>query len=159
MTHSLLSLLGWIAGTALAATSGAVTAKSAGEFYGSLDRPRWAPPAWLFGPAWSILYLMMATAAWRIWSIAGFDGARGALTLYAVQLVLNAAWSWFFFVRRTGLGSTIDVSLLWTSILLTLLGFWARDPIAGLLFVPYLTWVSFAMALTVSVWRRNPTRL
>ena len=159
MTHSYLSLFGWIAGTSLAATSGAATAKSAAEFYGSLELPRWAPPAWLFGPAWSILYLLMATAAWRVWGIAGFDGARVELTLYAVQLVLNAAWSWFFFVRRSGLGSTIEVSLLWISILLTMLWFLARDPIAGLLFVPYLMWVSFAMALTVAVWCRNPTRL
>jgi tryptophan-rich sensory protein len=153
------SLLAWIAGTSLAAVSGAVTAKAAAEFYLSLDRPSWAPPAWLFGPAWSVLYLIMAIAAWRIWHTYGFAGARTELAMYAVQLALNAAWSYFFFVRRTGLGATIEVVMLWTSIVITLVLFWRRDSVAGLLFVPYLAWVSFATALTISVWRRNPQLL
>ena len=80
-------------------------------------------------------------------------------SLAAVQLALNALWSWFFFVRRTGLGATIDVSCLWVMIAVTMVAFWKRDPVAGALFVPNLIWVGFASALTVSVWRRNPTLL
>jgi benzodiazapine receptor len=159
MLQSLPSLLAWIFGTSLAAVGGAVTARAAGEFYGMLDKPSWAPPGWLFGPAWTLLYVIMGIAAWRVWRDAGFSGARVELSLYAVQLVLNAAWSWFFFVRRTGAGATIEVVCLWLSILLTLIAFWRRDTVAGVLFIPYLTWVTFATALTVSVWRRNPTLL
>jgi len=159
MLKSLLGLAGWIFGTSLAAVTGAVAARAASAFYEQLDRPAWAPPGWAFGPAWSVLYLCMAIAAWRVWRIGGFQGARGELTLYAVQLAFNAAWSWLFFVRRSGLGATIDVGCMWILILATMIAFWRRDPIAGALFVPYLAWVSFASALTVSVWMRNPTLL
>ncbi len=159
MLQSIPGLLAWILGTSLAAISGAVTAKSANVFYGMLQKPAWAPPGWLFGPAWTLLYILMGTAAWRVWREAGFNGAKVELAFYALQLLLNMAWSYFFFVRRTGLGSTIEVACLWLSIAVTLVLFWRRDTIAGVLFVPYLTWVTFAAALTVSVWRRNPTLL
>lgn len=149
----------WILGTSLAAVSGAVTARSARDFYAALQKPRWAPPAWLFGPAWTVLYVVMAVAAWRIWNAYGFSGARGELTLYGIQLAFNAAWSWFFFVKRSGPASTIEVSLLLTSVIATMVAFWQRDAVAGALFIPYVMWVSFATALTVSVWRRNPTLL
>ncbi len=159
MLRSLTSLLAWIAATSLAAVSGAVAARSASVFYGQLDRPLWAPPAWAFGPAWTVLYVLMAVAAWRIWRAHGFGGARTELLLYGVQLVFNAAWSWLFFVRRTGVGATIDVVCLLLLIIVTLVAFWRRDAVAGALFLPYLAWVSFASALTISVWRRNPTLL
>ena len=159
MLQSFPSLLAWILGTSVAAVGGAVTAKAANEFYGVLNKPAWAPPGWLFGPAWTLLYILMGTAAWRVWRDAGFEGARVELAFYAVQLVLNAAWSYFFFVRRSGLGATIEVVSLWLSIAVTLVLFWRRDTLAGVLFVPYLTWVTFATALTIVVWRRNPTLL
>ena len=159
MLQSLPSLLAWILGTSLAAIGGAVTAKAAGEFDGMLQKPSWAPPGWHFGPAWTVLYILMGVAAWRVWRDAGFSGAKVELAFYAVQLVLNMAWSYFFFVRRTGLGATVEVVSLWVSILITLMLFWRRDTVAGVLFVPYLTWVTFATALTVAVWRRNPTLL
>jgi benzodiazapine receptor len=159
MSSTTLSLAAWILGTCVAAISGAVTAKAARDFYGQLQKPRWAPPAWLFGPAWSVLYVLMAVAAWRVWRAYGFDGARAELTLYFVQLALNAAWSWFFFVKRSGLQATIEVSALLTAVISTMVAFALRETVAGLLFVPYALWVSFASALTVSVWRRNPTLL
>ena len=160
MTFSgVLPLAGWIVGTSLAAISGAVTAQEAGRFYGLLQKPVWAPPAWLFGPAWLVLYITMAVAAWRVWRIGGFAAAPTELTAYGVQLVLNAAWSWFFFVRHTGIGATVEVLLLWLSVAVTMVLFWQRDAIAGILFLPYLAWVTFASALTISVWRRNPTLL
>ena len=98
----------------------------------------------------------MAVAAWRIWRTYGFEGARAELLLYGVQLAFNAGWSWFFFVKRSGLASTVEVSFLLTSVVATMIAFWAKDVVAGVLFLPYVTWVSFATALTVSVWRRNP---
>ncbi len=159
MMQSFPSLLAWIVGTSIAAIGGAVTAKAAAEFYAMLQKPFWAPPAWLFGPAWTVLYIVMGTAAWRVWRDAGFGGAKVALSCYALQLVLNMAWSYFFFVRRSGLGATVEVVCLWLAVAATLVLFWRRDMIAGVLFVPYLAWVSFATALTVSVWRRNPALL
>ncbi len=159
MFANLLPLLGWIFGTFLASLGAVVTADAAARFYLQLDRPRWAPPAWLFGPMWSLLYVLMAVAAYRVWRIDGFAGARFELGLYVVQLVLNAAWSWFFFVRRTGLGSTIEAAMLWVGVAATMVVFWQRDSLAGWLFVPYLAWVTVATALTISVWRRNPELL
>ena len=146
----------WILGTSVAAISGAVTTGAARDFYAQLNKPSWAPPAWLFGPAWTVLYVVMAVAAWRIWRTYGFEGARAELLLYGVQLAFNAGWSWFFFVKRSGLASTVEVSFLLTSVVATMIAFWAKDVVAGVLFLPYVTWVSFATALTVSVWRRNP---
>ncbi|WP_373065068.1 TspO/MBR family protein [Gemmatimonas sp.] len=159
MLQSIPSLLAWIVGTSFAAISGAVTAKSANEFYSRLQKPWWAPPGWLFGPAWTILYILMGTAAWRVWRDAGFGGAQVELSWYAVQLVFNMAYSYLFFVRRAGLVSTIEVVCLWLSVAITLVLFWRRDVIAGVLFVPYLMWVTFATTLTIAVWRRNPTLL
>lgn len=159
MIAQLLPLLAWIFGTFLASLGAVVTADAAARFYLQLDRPRWAPPAWLFGPMWSLLYVLMAVAAYRVWRLDGFAGARLELAVYVGQLVLNAAWSWFFFVRRTGLGSTIEAAMLWAGVATTLVLFWQRDALAGVLFIPYLAWVTVATALTISVWRRNPTLL
>lgn len=159
MSTNLVGLVCWILFTFLAAISGAVTAQAAAAFYGQLDKPRWAPPAWAFGPAWSVLYPMMAVAAWTIWRDYGFRGARGPLIMYAIQLALNAAWSWFFFVRRRGAEALVEVVLMWIAIAITLVAFWRLHTSAGILFVPYILWVSFATALTYSVWRRNPTLL
>ncbi len=159
MSRATLGLIGWILFTCLASISGAVTAKTAQSFYASLDKPRWAPPAWLFGPAWGVLYLCMAVAAWSVWRDYGFDGARGALVLYVVHLIFNTSWSYFFFARRSGLWSTIDAVLLSMSVYATGIVFWQYNRGSGLLFVPYMMWVTFATALTVSVWRRNPQLL
>lgn len=158
-SSNVVTLAAWILGTSVAAISGAVTAQAAQQFYGQLSKPKWAPPPWLFGPAWSVLYVTMAIAAWRVWHAYGFSGAQKELTLYFVQLAFNAAWSWFFFVRRSGALATLEVAGLWTAVVATTVAFGLRDPIAGALFVPYALWVSFASALTVSVWRRNPTLL
>jgi tryptophan-rich sensory protein len=147
--------LGWALLTGVAAAAGGVASRNAAGFYAVLDRPAWAPPAWLFGPAWTVLYLMMATAAWLV---ARADGpGRGvALTIYVVQLVANAAWTWLFFALRRGAWAFGEVLLLLALVAITLGVFWRVRPGAGLLLVPYLAWVSFATALTWSVWRRNP---
>lgn len=152
-------LVAWILVTSLAAIGGAVTAQAAGSFYAQLERPRWAPPAWLFGPAWTVLYISIGTAAWLVWRRHGLAGAPGAFAVYGVQLLLNAAWSWFFFVRRSGAQAFAEVALLWLSVAAMLVAFGRLEPLAGWLLVPYLAWVSFAAALTWSVWRRNPTLL
>lgn len=143
---------------AVAACLGAIASLKAGQFYNQLNRPRWAPPAWIFGPAWTILYLLMAIAVWLIWRINGLQTVF-PLALFLIQLVFNAVWSWLFFYLRQGALALLDVILLWGAILLTLIVFWSISPLAAILLIPYLAWVSFATALNFSVWRRNPVLL
>lgn len=152
------ALLASVVVTGLAATAAARSSVTSAVFYAQLDKPAWAPPAWLFGPVWSVLYVLMAVAAWRTWC-AGRSAARGALVLYGAQLLLNALWTWLFFERHSGLWATIEVLALWAAILATLLAFRRHDRPAALLLAPYLGWVSFATALTIAVWQRNPTVL
>ncbi len=153
-----LALLASVAVTGTAAAIAARSSVTSAAFYAQLDKPAWAPPPWLFGPVWSLLYLLMALAAWRAWRAAGRD-ARGALGLYAAQLVLNALWTWLFFVRHVGLWATVEVLVLWVAIVATLVAFRRHDRPAALMLAPYLAWVSFASALTIAVWQRNPALL
>lgn len=145
--------------TGVAAFSAAFASRTSAEFYAVLAKPDWAPPAWLFGPVWSALYLLMAVAAWRVWRADGLSAARVPLALYVVQLALNALWTWLFFVWRDGPWATAEVVLLWGTIAGTAVLFRRRDAVAAVMLLPYLAWVSFATALTISVWQRNPTLL
>lgn len=153
------ALVACIGVTAVAAASAAYASRTSAEFYAQLDKPVWAPPAWLFGPVWSVLYLLMAVAAWRVWRAQGLQRARGALALYLLQLAFNALWTWLFFVWRDGPWATAEVVTLWATIAATLVAFKRADNPAAVLLVPYLAWVSFASALTISVWQRNPALL
>jgi len=150
------SLLGWIGITAFAAAIGGAAAANSREFYAALQRPTWAPPGSVFGPVWSVLYLLMAIAAWMVWRARRFIGARVALVVYLVQLVLNALWTWLFFAWHQGALAFVGVVLLWLAVAMTLNLFWRVRTLAGALLVPYLAWVSFATALTFAVWRGNP---
>ncbi|MEY4793638.1 MAG: hypothetical protein RL724_574, partial [Pseudomonadota bacterium] len=151
---SLGGFLGFLGACFAAAASGAVF--TPGPWYDALARPRWCPPNWLFAPAWAVLFLMIAIAGWLIWEKVGFSGGALALSLYALQLVLNAAWSGIFFgMRRMDLAFA-ELCLLWLSILACIIVFWPIDMRAALLMVPYLAWVSFAGALNFSLWRLNP---
>jgi tryptophan-rich sensory protein len=98
----------------------------------------------------------MGIAAWLVWRVGGFRAAKSALTLFLVQLVLNALWSWLFFGWHHGGLAFVDILLLWALIVATLISFWRINPLAGALLVPYLLWVSFASALNYSVWQLNP---
>ncbi|MBK6290315.1 MAG: tryptophan-rich sensory protein [Candidatus Kapabacteria bacterium] len=142
-----------------AAAAGGLASASAGSFFMELDRPLWAPPAWLFGPAWTVLYLLMGVASWLVWRRGGFSDARLALTLYGVQLVLNGLWTWLFFVMRSGSLAFVEIIVLWILILATIIAFWRKNKLAGLMLVPYLIWVAYASALTFSLWQRNPSVL
>ena len=98
----------------------------------------------------------MGIAAWLVWRVGGFRVARTALTLFLVQLAVNALWSWLFFGWHLGGVAFADIALLWVLIVATLVAFWRVRPLAGVLLVPYLLWVSFAFALNYSVWQLNP---
>ena len=154
--RQLLGLVGWILVCFAAASVGAVASLDAASFYGQLTRPGWAPPSWLFAPVWSLLYLLMAVAAWLVWRSHGFKASSTALVLFLVQLAANALWTWLFFAWRQGAGAFLEILLLWALIVATIASFRRVDTRAALLMVPYLVWVTFATALTFSVWRLNP---
>lgn len=159
MKRSIPGFLAWFALVAVIAAVGALASRDAAAFYGSLSKPSWAPPAGVFGPVWTTLYVLMAVAVWRVWRRDGFEGARIALSLFTVQLVLNGAWSWLFFSLHRGLLSFIDIVVLWPCIAATTVLFWRRDRLAGAMLLPYLAWVGFALFLNLSVWQRNPALL
>ena len=155
MTSTFISLAAWIAGTSLAAISGAVTAQAAQQFYGALDKARWAPPPWLFGPAWAVLYVLMAVAAWRIWCLPESAARTQALRQFVVQLVLNAAWSPVFFGMQSLGGGLAIILLMAIAIVVTIQRFHPLDRTAAWLMAPYLAWVSFASILNVALLALN----
>lgn len=126
-----------------------------GEWYLALRKPPWNPPGWIFGPVWTLLYAAMAVAAWRVWRAGSAAESRPALAAWAVQLALNAAWSFLFFgLHEPGLAFA-EILALWAAILATTVLFFRRDRAAGWLMVPYLAWVSFAAVLNFVLWRLN----
>jgi tryptophan-rich sensory protein len=154
-----LGLAGWLAITAAAAAIGGVASVNAGAFYAQLVLPAWAPPAWVFGPVWTILYLLIGVAAWLVWRVDGYRSARTALILYLGQLALNSLWSWLFFGWHLGALAFADIVLLWIIIVATMIAFFRVLALAGWLLAPYLLWVSFALALNYTVWQLNPGQL
>jgi len=124
------------------------------DWYYALAKPSWNPPAFVFAPVWTLLYILMAIAAWLVWARAG-SSAGGPLVLYLVQLALNVTWSWLFFGRHHIGLALLDLVALWAVLLVTTILFWQIRVLAGVLLVPYLAWVSFAGALNFSIWRLN----
>lgn len=134
---------------------GLFTAASVRDWYPALAKPSFTPPSAVFGPVWTVLYLMMAVAAWLVWRGRGLSRAALPLGLFAVQLALNVAWSALFFgLRRPGAGF-VDIVALWAAIVATTVAFWPVSRAAGALMLPYLAWVSFAGVLNWSIWRMN----
>ncbi len=154
--QQIVGLVGWLLVSFIAAAIGGAASIQAGSFYTELVRPNWAPPPSIFGPVWTVLYALMGIAAWLVWRVGGFRAARSALTLFLVQLALNALWTWLFFSFHRGALAFADILLLWVLIVATLIAFWRIRPLAGALLVPYLLWVSFASALNYAVWHLNP---
>ena len=150
------ALAGWVVFTFVFAAIGAFATSQAGAFYQQMDRPAWAPPAWLFGPAWTVLYALMAVAAWRVYRTESERSVRPELTLYVAQLALNALWSWLFFAWHNGPLAFAEIIVLWLAIAATIVAFGRRDRVAGLLLLPYIAWVTFAGALCYTIWQRNP---
>ena len=158
MTQS-LGLACWLLASFATGAMGGFASINAAGFYGQLVQPAWAPPAWIFGPVWTALFLLMGIAAWLVWREHGFGGAGPALKLYAAQLVANALWTWLFFAWRQGILAFAEISVLWLLIAATVLLFWRLHRLAAVLLLPYLAWVGFAAALNFTLWRLNPTVL
>ncbi len=149
----ILALVGWLLLCFSAASLGAFFMP--GEWYATLKKPSWNPPAWIFGPVWSALYTMMAVAAWLIWKRGGFAVQGRPLAFFLAQLVLNAAWTPLFFgLHQPGIAFA-EIVLLWLAIVATLAAFRPVSRTAAWLLVPYLGWVSFATVLNFTLWRLN----
>lgn len=156
VSKQILGFLGWCLICFSAAAIGGLASAQAGSFYQALIRPNWAPPGWLFGPVWTVLYILMAISAWLVWRSHGFQKAGFALSLFLVQLAVNALWTWLFFVWHLGAWAFVEILVLWALIFATTFTFWRFRVVAGALLLPYLAWVTFASVLTWSVWKRNP---
>lgn len=153
---TLLGLVGFALAVAAAAVVGGLASADAGGAYARLAQPAWAPPSWLFGPVWIALYVLIAVAGWLVWRRAGWKGARWALTLFAVQLVLNAAWTPLFFGAEMRFAALVDILVLLAVITAMIPAFARVSRTAAVLLVPYWVWVAFATALTFAMWQLNP---
>lgn len=155
----LVSLLGFVA---LAQSAGIIglppTSKAiASGWYARLDTPKWRPPGAVFGPVWTILFVLMGVAAWRVWRKRDEapDESKTALAWWGAQLALNAGWTWIFFGARKPRLALGEIVALWLAIAGTTRAFFRRDQAAGALMLPYLAWVSFAAARNASIAARN----
>jgi tryptophan-rich sensory protein len=137
----------------LASASGAVFMP--GEWYAGLEKPSFNPPNWVFGPVWTLLYLLMGVSAWLVWRRRGFSGARFALGVFLLQLALNAAWTPVFFGAHMPGVALVVILAMWAAILATMLAVRPHSVLAAALLAPYLLWVSFASVLNFELWRLN----
>ncbi len=151
--HPVAAALACLALVVAIASLGAIAPP--GDWYAGLAKPPFNPPAWVFGPAWTTLYLMIAVATWRLWRAPASAARTRALRLNAVQLALNALWTPIFFgLQWPGL-ALAEIAMMWIAILATILAAWRVDRVASALLWPYLAWVSFATTLNASIWWLN----
>ena len=135
--------------------AGLLTSLSVKDWYLTVQKPAWTPPSWVFSPVWTYLYLSMGFAAWLVWEQRRHRSVRIAMLLFAVQLTLNLIWSGLFFGLQMPMLAFWEIVLLWFAILATLSAFWRVRTLAGVLFVPYLAWVTYASALNLAIWQLN----
>ena len=142
---------------AVAAMGASLSAPKVPGWYAALAKPVFMPPSWVFGPVWTVLYGLMALAAWRIWDAPSPAAhRREALAFFAMQLVLNALWPAVFFGMQKPVSGLIVIIFLLSAVVATLLRFQRIDRVAGLLLVPYLAWVGFATLLNAAIVGLNP---
>lgn len=154
MLESIGVLMGSIVLVALTAVTGGIFRPDG--WYRALAKPSWTPPDKVFPIAWAVLYLMMAVAAWWVFMAEDSTARTTGLTLYVLQLVFNAAWSWLFFGRRRIVAGLVDILLLWMVLSLTIVLFGQVSAIAAALLIPYWFWVAFAAMLNARIWKLNP---
>ncbi|ACK51004.1 TspO and MBR like protein [Methylocella silvestris BL2] len=143
-------LVAGLAGALVLFIGGTIT--DIGPWYHSLRKPSWQPPDWLFGPAWTVIFILVTLAAAKAWQGAGGrENRHWVLGLFALNGFLNIMWSVFFFRLQRPDWALLEVALLWLSILMLIVFFWRRTQAASLLLTPYLAWVSFAAALNLAV--------
>lgn len=135
--------------------SGLATVRGVSEWYPALAKPAFTPPDWVFGPAWTVLYLLMGVAAWLVWRRADEAPVGVPLLLFGLQLVLNGLWSVLFFGMRSAAAAGVEILLLWLAIGLTIRAFRRVSVAAAALLVPYWAWVTFAAVLNFTIWMMN----
>jgi len=157
MQSSPVKLLVSIVAPMLAGFLGSIfTRRSVETWYATINKPGFNPPSGVFGPVWTVLYVLMGIAAFLIWRRGLAEPrVRTALILFLVQLALNAFWSFAFFGMRSPLAGAVVISALWVAILLTMISFFKISIPAGLMLVPYILWVSFASILNFSIYFLN----
>lgn len=153
----IIGLVGWIAVSQLAGIIGSVfTFTAIPTWYETLIQPSFRPPNWLFAPVWTTLYLLMGIAAYRVWTHGvKKKKVREALIYFIAQLVFNALWSILFFGLRSPGAALMEIIVLWSLIIATMVRFYRIDRVAGYLFIPYSIWVTFASVLNASIWYLN----
>lgn len=140
-----------LAVVAVSVLGGLATSAAIPDWYATLAKPSWTPPNWVFGPAWTTLYVLMAVAAWLVWRRRRLVDVRGALIAWWAQLALNLLWTMLFFGLRQPLWGLIEIVVLWIAIAITIALFYRVRPLAALLLVPYIAWVSFAISLNAGI--------
>jgi tryptophan-rich sensory protein len=152
-TRSIPALVISIVTCLLVGISGSLlTATSVTTWYTQIQKPSWTPPDAVFGPVWTLLYVMMGVSAWLFWRDSAGDVRRRGLSIFALQLLLNSLWSLLFFGMQSPGWAAIEIVVLWGAIAATIIVFAKVGRAAALLLVPYLLWVSFASALNFSIW-------
>ena len=150
-----LPLTGFIASAFAAGGLGAwATSSNVRAWYPMLRKPTWNPPAWLFGPTWTLLYILMGMAAWRAWRTRHKE-TRAVVAVYFVQLLVNAAWSVLFFGLRQPTWALADITVLWALLAWMQVGLVRIDRLSAWLWLPYFLWVSFASVLNFAIVRLN----
>jgi translocator protein len=150
--RELVALAIFSLGTLLLGLTAGLTAMQTSAQYAQLQGPSWAPPPWLFGPVWTVLYLLIGTSAWLVWRL---EPKGPALRLWGAQLALNLAWTPLFFGLGLRFIALVDIVLLWLLIVATIVFFARRSKTAAWLLAPYLAWVSFATVLNAAYWWLN----
>jgi translocator protein len=141
----------------IGALAASVVDASVDSWYADLAKPSFTPPNAVFGPVWTVLYVLMAVAAWRVWRAADRDTRRGPLTLFALQLALSLGWTVVFFGLQKIGAAVATIVVLDVGVVVTTLAFRTIDRLAAFLMLPYLAWVVFATVLNIAIWRLNPT--
>jgi len=143
---------------ALGTISGLSTAPEIKDWYTTLNKPSFNPPNWIFGPVWTLLYLMMGVALGLIINLGTkTPGVKAALTIFGIQFILNLIWTPVFFGMHQISPALIVIILMWIAILLSIIHFSKLRPLAGWLLIPYILWVSFATILNAALWQLNPS--
>ena len=152
-SRSGLRLVGFMAASFTAGAIGSLaTFANVRTWYPLLHKPSWNPPSWVFGPVWTVLYVLMAVAIWRAWRASSSDAVRSRLVIgYFGQLALNAGWSIIFFGLKQPAWAFIDIIALWALLVALQIDIRRADRLAGWLWLPYLLWVSFATALNFAI--------
>ncbi len=154
--HPWVGLAGFILLCLAAGWIGSIfTGSSVDTWYQTLQKPPWNPPEWVFGPVWTVLYVLMGIAAWLVWREYGFTGAPVAMGLFLTQLALNILWSGIFFGLREPGWAAVEILFLWAAVLGTMVLFGRLNRAAGWLFAPYLAWVTYATTINFAVWWLN----